>query len=187
MEAKRQRANEERETLGKQIIPWNFGTPISANEAGSGQAHLLEGPIRHKPSIKRPQPKREVELTVDRHQRSHRPRSTELTWDEFLQEHALPFSNQRIDPLNQQRAIRWTTEDIPTYTRTDGVFPKLRSNIMELICRSQQDPWWPHGIYPESILTTLVITRKFGRVYPIFDSSHWYGLTAWYKLLLCIQ
>ena len=66
----------------------------------------------------------------------------------------------------------------------DGVFPKLRSNIIELISRSQQEPWWQHGIYTESILTTLVITRKFGRVYPIFDSSHQYGLTAWYKLLM---
>jgi hypothetical protein len=125
-----------------------------------------------------------MELTVDRHQSSPRPRSTELTWDEFLQGHALPFSNQPIDPLNQQRAIRWTTGYIPTYTRTDGVFPKLRSNIMELICRSQQDPWWQHGIYTESVLTTLVITRKFGRVYSIFGSSHQYGLTAWYKLLM---
>ena len=45
--------------------------------------------------------------------------------------------------------------------------------------------WWPHGIYTESILTTLIITRKFGRGYPIFDSSHqYYGITAWYRLLM---
>ena len=58
---------------------------------------------------------------------------------------------------------------------------------MALLCRHQQTPWWPHGIYTEWILTTLVITRKFGREYPIFDSSHQYGLTAWYKLhMYCI-
>jgi hypothetical protein len=57
---------------------------------------------------------------------------------------------------------------------------------MELICRSQQDPWWQHGIYTEPVLTTL-ITSKFSRVYQIFDRSHQYGLTAWYKLLIyCI-
>ena len=51
----------------------------------------------------------------------------------------------------------------------------------------QQEAWWPHGIYTESILTTLIITRKFGRGYPIFDSSHQYGITAWYRLLMyCI-
>ena len=58
---------------------------------------------------------------------------------------------------------------------------------MELLCRYQQAPWWSLGIYTESILTTLIITRKFGRGYPIFDSSHQYGLTAWYRLLMyCI-
>ena len=55
---------------------------------------------------------------------------------------------------------------------------------MELLCRYQQATWWPHGIYTESILTTLIITRKFGWGYPIFDSSHQYGLTAWYQLLM---
>ena len=29
----------------------------------------------------------------------------DLTWDEFLHGYALPFSDQRVDPLNQQRAI----------------------------------------------------------------------------------
>ena len=74
--------------------------------------------------------------------------------------------------------------DIPAYTRSDGMFPKMRSNVMELLCRHIV---FTHGIYTESVLTTLITTRKFGRVYPIFDSSHQYGLTAWYKLLMyCI-
>ena len=125
--------------------------------------------------------------TVKQLQSNHRPRNTDLTWDEFLHFYALPFRSQCIDPLNQQRAIRWTTGDIPAYTRADGMLPKMRSNVMELLCRYQQATWWPHGIYTESTLTTLIITRKFGRGYPIFDSSHQYGLTAWYKLLMyCI-
>ena len=44
----------------------------------------------------------------------------------------------------------------------------------------------PYGIYIESILTTLVITKKFGQQYPTFDSSHQYGLTAWYRLLMYV-
>ena len=123
----------------------------------------------------------------DRPQRHHRLRHTDITWDEFLHGYALPFNSQRIDPLNQQRAIRWNIDDMPEYTKSDGMLPKMRSNSMELLCRYQQAPWWSLGIYTESILTTLIITRKFGRGYPIFDSSHQYGLTAWYRLLMyCI-
>ena len=126
--------------------------------------------------------------TVNRPQSNHRPRHTDLTWDEFLHGYALPFSSQRIDPLNQQRAIRWNiVENMPANTKSDEMLPKLRSNSMELLCRYQQATWWSHGIYTESILTTLIITRKFGRGYPIFDSSHQYGLTASYRLLMyCI-
>ena len=75
---------------------------------------------------------------------------------------------------------------MPAYTRADETLPKMQSNVMELLCRYQQETWWSHGIYTESILTTLIITRKFGRGYPILDSSHQYGLTAWYKLLMCV-
>ena len=125
--------------------------------------------------------------TVDRPTSKHKLRHTDLTWDEFLHGYALPFSDQRVDPLNQQRAIRWTIGDMPAYTRADATLPKMQSNVMELLCRYQQETWWPHGIYTESILTTLIITRKFGRGYPIFDSSHQYGITAWYRLLMyCI-
>ena len=42
----------------------------------------------------------------------------------------------------------------------------------------------PYGTYIEFILTTLVITKKLGQLYPAFDSSHQYGLTAWYRLLM---
>jgi hypothetical protein len=49
---------------------------------------------------------------------------------------------------------------------------------MELVSQYQQEAWWPYGIYTESILTTLIITRKFG------DSSYQYGVTTWYKLLM---
>jgi hypothetical protein len=185
MAAKRQRANQAREALGKQVIPWNFGLPASACETGYGQAQTMVGQTRRKKTRKRTQIERTMEDgTVEQLQSNHRPKNTDLTWDEFLHHgYALPFSNRRIDPLNQQRSNRWTIGNIPAYIRSDGIFPKMRSNVMELICRSQQAPWWPHGIYT-SVLTTLLITRKFGRVYPIFDSSHQYGLTVWYKLLM---
>ena len=62
----------------------------------------------------------------------------------------------------------------------------MRSNIIELVGRYQQALLEPHGIYIESILTTLVITKKFGQPYPAFDSSHQYGLTALYRLLMYV-
>ena len=62
----------------------------------------------------------------------------------------------------------------------------MRSNIMELDGRYQQALLKPYGIYIESILTTLLITKKFGQQYPAFDSSHQYGLTAWYRLLMYV-
>ena len=34
MEAKRQRANQAREALGRQVVPWNFGTPPTVSNAG---------------------------------------------------------------------------------------------------------------------------------------------------------
>jgi hypothetical protein len=55
---------------------------------------------------------------------------------------------------------------------------------MELVSRYQQDAWWQYGIYTESTLTTLIITRKFDQAYPQFDSSHQYGVKTWYKLLM---
>ena len=108
----------------------------------------------------------------------------EITWDEFFQGHALPHSKLKLDPLNKQRKIRWTSADIPEWRETDGKFPQMRCNIMDLVSRYQQDAWWQYGIYTESILTTLIITRKLGQAYPQFDSSHQYGVTAWYKLLI---
>ena len=108
----------------------------------------------------------------------------EITWAEFLQGHALPHSKLRFDPLNNQRTVKWTSTDIPARRATDGSFPQMRSNIMELVGRYQQAAWWPYSIYTESILTTLIITRKFGQAYPQFDSSHQYGITTWYKLMM---
>jgi hypothetical protein len=158
MEVKRQRANQAREALGKQVIPWNFGLPASACETGYGQAQTMVGQTRRKKTRKRTQIERTMEDgTVEQLQSNHRPKNTDLTWDEFLHHgYALPFSNRRIDPLNQQRSNRWTIGNIPAYIRSDGIFPKMRSNVMELICRSQQAPWWPHGIYTGSVLTTLL-------------------------------
>ena len=98
-----------------------------------------------------------MEPPVVRSDQDHRPRTAELTWDEFLHGYSLPYSSQRIDPLNQ-RDIRWTVADIPSRFGTDS-FPKMRSNIIELISRNQQEPWWQHGIYTELVLTTLEITQ----------------------------
>ena len=72
----------------------------------------------------------------------------------------------RLDPLNRQRTVKWTSTDIPERRASDGSFPQMRSNVMDLVSRYQQEAWWPYGIYTESILTTLLITRKFGQAYP---------------------
>jgi hypothetical protein len=179
MEAKRQRANQAREALGKHVVPWIFGTPASAGDLEYGQAQISMKQTRRNKSRKRNQREKTTEGTAERLQSNHRPRNTVLTWDEFLPGYALPFSSQQIDPLNQKHAIRLTMGDILAYTRSDDIFPKMPSNVMELLCRHQQAPWWPHGIYTESVLTTLIIDCKFGQVYPIFDSLHQYGFTAW--------
>ena len=34
MEAKRKRANQAREALGRQVVPWTFGTPPTSSNAG---------------------------------------------------------------------------------------------------------------------------------------------------------
>ena len=57
---------------------------------------------------------------------------------------------------------------------------------MELVGRYQQTLLESYGIYIETILTTLVITKQFGQQYPAFESSHQYGLTAWYRLLMYV-
>ena len=101
-----------------------------------------------------------------------------------LQGHALLHSKLRLDPLNTQRTVKWTSTDIQERWALDGSFPQMRSNIMELVSRYQQEAWWPYGIYTELILTTFLVTRKFGQAYPQFDSSHQYGITTWYKLML---
>ena len=112
--------------------------------------------------------------------------ASELTWEEFLRGYALPNTHHRVDPLNQQRDVRWIPEDIPERASALGVLPRMRSNIMQLVGRYQQTPLEPYGIYIESILTTLVITKQFGQQYPAFESSHQYGLTAWYRLLMYV-
>ena len=95
----------------------------------------------------------------------------ELTWDEFLQGYALPNTHHRVDPLNQQREIRWKPTDIPERRGPFNDFPKMRINIMELASSYQQELREPYGIYLESILTTQVITKKFGQAYLQLDSS----------------
>ena len=100
MKAKRQRANQARETLGKQVVPWNFGTPSTASDSGHVQVQPL---VRHtgcnKPRKRHQSARPMGGSTVKRLQSNHRPRNTDLTWDEFLHGYALPFSSQRIDPL----------------------------------------------------------------------------------------
>ena len=109
MEAKRQRANQAREALGRQVVPWNFGTPPTVSNAGHAQRPPRGRPTRGTTSSKRRSGERTVDAnTVARPTSNHKSHHTDLTWDEFLHGYALPFSGQRIDPLNQQRAIRWT-------------------------------------------------------------------------------
>ena len=79
----------------------------------SNAGHLQIPPrgrqTRGNTSSKRHQSERPMDgNTVDRSTSKHKLRHTDLTWDEFLHGYALPFSDQRVDPLNQQRAIRWT-------------------------------------------------------------------------------
>ena len=100
MEAKRQRANQAREALGKQLVPWSFGTPSTASNTGNVQVPPLGRQTRGNKPSKRRQSERPMDgSTVERLQSNHRPRNTDLTWDEFLHGYALPFSSQRIDPL----------------------------------------------------------------------------------------
>ena len=106
------------------MIPWIFGLPASASETGYGQAQTMVGPTRRKKTRKRTQTRRTAAGgTVEQLQSNHRPKSTDLTWDEFLHGYALLFSNQHIDPLNQQRSIRWSIGDILAYTRSEVIFP----------------------------------------------------------------
>jgi hypothetical protein len=109
---------------------------------------------------------------------------SELTWEEYLQSHSLPHSQLRVDSFNGQQAIRWSSTDFPERMGSDVAFPRMRSLIMEVVSRYQQETWWPYGIYTESILTTLMITLKFGQTYPRFYSSHHYGITTWCMLIM---
>ena len=124
MEAKRQQENQAREALGKQVVPWSFGTPPTASNTGLVLIPGRRRPTRGNTGSKRRQSERPVDGNmVDRPQSKHRPRHTDLTWDEFLHGYVLPFRSQRIDPLNQQRAIRWNIEDMPAYTKSDEMLP----------------------------------------------------------------
>jgi hypothetical protein len=50
--------------------------------------------------------------------------------------------------------------------------------------RHQQQQWAGTGVYTESVLATLIITRHFGQRYLSYQISHLYGFTTWYKMLL---
>jgi hypothetical protein len=114
MEAKRQQANQAREALGKQVVPWTLGTPPTRSNTGHVLIPCRRRPTRGNTASKRCQSERSVDgNTVDRPPSNHRHRHTDLTWDEFLQGYASPFSSQRIDPLNQQWVIRWNIEGMP--------------------------------------------------------------------------
>ena len=107
MEAKRQRANQAREALGRRVAPWNFGTPPTVNNAGHAQRPPRGRPTRETTSSKRHSGVRTVDANpVAGPTSNHKSHHTDLTWDEFLHGYALPCSGQRIEPLNQQRAIR---------------------------------------------------------------------------------
>jgi hypothetical protein len=51
-----------------------------------------------------------------------------------------------LDPLNQRPKIRWIPEDIPERASPLGVFPRMRSNVMELVGRYQQELLEKYGI-----------------------------------------
>ena len=94
MEAKRQRANQAREALGRQVVPWTFGTPSTVSNAGHVQVPSRGRPTRGNASSKRRQSEWRMDgNTVDRPTSKHKVRHTDLTWDEFLHGYALPFSD----------------------------------------------------------------------------------------------
>ena len=80
MEAKRKRANQAREALGKQLVPWTFDTTSTVSNAGHVQIPPRGRPTRGNTSGKRRQSERTVEgNTVKRPPSNQRPRHTNLT------------------------------------------------------------------------------------------------------------
>ena len=111
--------------------------------------------------------------------------ATWLRWEELLWGSNEGQSTQpRVDPHHIPHKVGWKQEDIPEIADGTDIFPPIRSNIMELVCRHQQQQWAGKGIYMESVLPSLIITRHFGPPYPAYQISHQYGLTYWYKMLL---
>ena len=148
MADKRHRAHQDREALGRQIIPWTFGLPRSADNGTQGQFPTTRDRIQSNKRRKRTQWNADEEtrssgLSPDPTGTHMEP---EITWDEFFQGHALPHSKLKLDPLNKQRKIRWTSADKPEWRESDGKFPQMHCNIMELVSRYQQDAWWQYGI-----------------------------------------
>ena len=167
-----------REALGRQPIPWFFGIPNNSCLSTTGvlvpATKRAKRSKAAKSSARLPLSGTDTQACNnswidDQHQYI---KASELTWEEFLRGYALPNTHHRVDPLNQQRDIRWIPEDIPERTSSLGFFPRMRSNIIELVGRNQQTLLEPYGIYIESILTTLVITKQFGQQYSAFESSH---------------
>ena len=76
----------------------------------------------------------------------------------------------RVDPHHIPHKVGWKQEDIPEIADGTVIFPPIRYNIMELVCRHQQQQWAGKGIYTESVLASLIITRHFGQPYPAYQN-----------------
>ena len=97
MEAKRQRANQAREALGRQVVPWTFGTPSTVSNAGHVQIPPRGRPTRGNTSGKRRQSEQLMDgSTVDRPTSKHKLRHTDLTWDEFLHGYAYHLATNAL-------------------------------------------------------------------------------------------
>ena len=146
---KRHRANQVREDTGRQIIPWTFVLPRNTDNAAQGpEPSHGEDKQRKKRRKRTPQYGKETASTPGQPPNPlGRRMEPKITWAEFLQGHALPHSKLRFDPLNNQRTVKWTSTDIPARRATDGSFPQMRSNIMELVRRYQQEAWWGRTAY----------------------------------------
>ena len=104
----RHRANQVREALGRQIIPWTFGLPRNADNKAQDTSPTHGEDKQRKKRRKRTQ-KYDNEETSNPGQSPNplgRHTEPEITWAEFLQEHALPHSKLRLDQLNRQRTVR---------------------------------------------------------------------------------
>ena len=140
---KKHRVNQVREASGRQIIPWTFGLPRNTDNAAQGPSPSHgEDKQRKKRRKRAPQYVKNTASTPGQPLNPlGRRMEPEITRAEFFQGNALPHSKLRFDPLNNQRTVKWTSTDMPARRATDGSVPQMRSNIMELVSRYQQEAW----------------------------------------------